>query len=229
MFQLTDVLQLKEHEQVRAIVRRHVVTLLPALCLAFVLIVIPFFLLFPLFELGIPGVIAFAVCVVGGIGIAIRALWLWDADVLIITTYRVLDVDQQGIFTRTVSEAPLATVQDVTWTKTGLLEALFGMGSLRIQTASTAPVIEALRVPFPHRLAELLHASRPGAASPISRAPDPPSFSQPVRDQDPAIQRIVQLLQGCTPEELVRIEAVLVARKRPPTDQRESEDETVTA
>ncbi len=79
MFHIEDVLQLKDDEQVKAIVRRHVVMLVPRLFLALLLIVIPFFLLFPLFSWGLPGAIGFFVVILIGVVIAIRTLLLWDA------------------------------------------------------------------------------------------------------------------------------------------------------
>jgi len=51
MFRLESVIQLKDEEQIRAIARRHIITLIGPLALAMVLIVVPFFFLFPLFSL----------------------------------------------------------------------------------------------------------------------------------------------------------------------------------
>lgn len=90
MFRLEDVLQLKDTEDVKLVVRRHPVSLVPGLGSALLLIVIPFFFLFPLFAWGIPGVGAFMASVVIGIVVAIRTVLVWNADVLIITTLRLV-------------------------------------------------------------------------------------------------------------------------------------------
>jgi len=205
MFHLEDVLQLKEGEKVTSMIRRHVMTLLPNLAFAVLLIVLPFFLLFPLFSWGIPGVILFAVAVIGGIVIAIRTMVLWDADVLVITNLRLVDVDQKGLFTRAVTEAQLLNIQEVSWKKNGMFETLFGMGSIIVQTAGTANNVEAVRVPHPQRIADFINNMRHQTA-PKKTAIDPEKYEK--------LKLIQNLLQGFSLEELERIETILRARER---------------
>ena len=209
MFHLEDVLQLKEGEQVKSIARRHVATLVPTLFLALLLIVVPFFLLFPLFSWGIPGVVLFFVAVLIGIVVAVRLLILWDADVLIVTTLRVIDVDQSGLLTRTVSEAAMSAIQDVTWSRKGLIETVFRMGSINIQTAGAATVIGATCIPFPKETYELISELRhvtPGS----SGSKDPVGENE----HKERLKTISRLLETYSSEELVRIESILKARER---------------
>ena len=56
-------------------------------------------------------------------------------DVWIVTEKRVMHVDQQGLFSRQISEIPLASVQDVTLNVTGIVQTLLKFGTIRIQTA----------------------------------------------------------------------------------------------
>jgi membrane protein YdbS with pleckstrin-like domain len=56
-------------------------------------------------------------------------------DVYLVTTYRVLDVQQNGLFSRTVAELDLARVQDVTSEVKGLLHTIMNFGNVYIQTA----------------------------------------------------------------------------------------------
>jgi len=205
MFKLEDVLQIKDSEDVKEIVRRHWTTLIPPLLLAFILIVIPFFLMFPLFAWGILGVGLFLAAVLIGIVVAIRSFILWDADVLIITSLRLVDVDQRGVFTRIVSEAPLASIQDVSWKRHGMLETLFHTGTIKIQTAGGQAVIEARKISGPERLAEMVNDLRHKTV-PKKTDIDP--------ERHEKLKRISALLESFSPEELTRIEAILKARER---------------
>jgi membrane protein YdbS with pleckstrin-like domain len=205
MFKLEDVLQIKDSEDVKEIVRRHWTTLIPPLLLAFILIVIPFFLMFPLFAWGIPGVGLFLAAVLIGIVVAIRSFILWDADVLIVTSLRLVDVDQRGIFTRIVSEAPLASIQDVSWKRHGMFETIFRTGTIKVQTAGGQSVIEARKISGPEHLAEIVNDLRHRTA-PKKMDIDP--------ERHEKLKRISALLEGFSPEELTRIEAILRARER---------------
>lgn len=205
MFHLDDVLQLKEGENVIRLIRRHPITLVPSLSLAILLIVLPFFLLFPLFGLGILGVIMFGAAVLIGIGVAARAFLLWDSDVLVMTTHRLVDVDQKGLFTRNVTEAQHTNIQDVSWSKKGIWQTMLGIGSLNIQTAGASLNIEASQVAHPQQLAEYLNDIRHQTA-PKKTIVDPEKYEK--------LKTIQAMLQGFSLDELERIETILKARER---------------
>ncbi len=56
-------------------------------------------------------------------------------DTWIVTGTRVIDVEQNGFFSREVSEIPLSRVQDVTIEVHGLIPTLLKFGTIRLQTA----------------------------------------------------------------------------------------------
>lgn len=205
MFHLEDVLQLKDDEKVISIIRRHPATLAPALLLSLLLIVIPFFLLFPLFSWGILGVGLFFVAVILGIATAIRAMVLWDADVLVITNLRLVEVDQKSLLARTVSEAGMPTIQDVSWSRKGIVETLFRMGTVRVKTSVGNGEIEARHIGRPELIYEAINDIR-HATSPkrVDLAPD--------RLQK--LKSISALLESYSVDELTRIETILRARER---------------
>lgn len=205
MFHLEDVLQLKDDEQVKAIIRRHVATLVPTLLLALLCIVVPFFLLFPLFSWGVLGVILFFVAVIFGIVCAVRAMVLWDADVLIITNLRLVEVDQRGLLARTVSEAGMPTVQDVSWSRKGLAQTLFRMGTVRIKTTVGSGEIEVCHVGRPEQVYELINDLRHLTS---------PKRTDIAPDRLQKLKSISVLLETYSAEELERIEVVLKARQR---------------
>ena len=214
MFHLEDVLQLKEGEHVLAIMRRHGSTLVPPLLLAFILIVVPFFMLFPLFSMGIVGMIIFGAAIVLGLGVAIRAFVLWDADVFILTDARVVDVDQKGIFNRFVAEASIGAIQDVSWTRRGMVQTLFGIGTLSVRTAGGGAVIEAKQIKRPEHLQDVLNDLRNG---PPKRGADGAMLSPPkdANAERAALLKTLQTMLSAYPlEELDRILIVLRAREK---------------
>lgn len=63
-------------------------------------------------------------------------LWMdYYLDLWIITNERIIDVEQQGLFNRQISEIPLQHVQDVTIEVRGIVETFLKFGTIRIQTA----------------------------------------------------------------------------------------------
>ncbi|TSC72338.1 MAG: Uncharacterized protein G01um101470_360 [Parcubacteria group bacterium Gr01-1014_70] len=64
------------------------------------------------------------------------AIWInYRLDVWIITTKRVIDVEQRGLFNREVSEFLVANIQDITTEVPTMIMTLFGFGNMTIQTA----------------------------------------------------------------------------------------------
>lgn len=57
-------------------------------------------------------------------------------DIYLVTSHRILDVAQNGMFSRTVSELDLSRVQDVTSEVKGVLHTMLNYGNVHIQTAS---------------------------------------------------------------------------------------------
>ena len=79
--------------------------------------------------------------------------WL---DAWIITTERVIDIEQHGFFRREVSSFPLEKIQDVTYTVSGIVPTWLHFGNVRIQTASISQDLIMKQVPFPDLMKEQL-------------------------------------------------------------------------
>ncbi len=56
-------------------------------------------------------------------------------DVLVVTNRRIIDIEQKGLFARTVSSVRFDRIQDITVEVHGLLPTLLRFGTVRIQTA----------------------------------------------------------------------------------------------
>jgi hypothetical protein len=155
MFKLDSVIQLKPDERIRLVTKRHAVTILPRLVLSFLLIVVPFFFLFPMFRSGPLGIAAFVILVAAGIFIAWRTFLMWDGEALIVSNARIVKVTQAGFFSRTVTEAGLDRLSDISWKRHGLLGTLFNFGDLAINTSSQQK-ITASKMPSPREIHGLL-------------------------------------------------------------------------
>ncbi len=59
----------------------------------------------------------------------------YDLDMWIVTTKRILNIEQNGLFSRTVSELRLYRIQDVTSSVNGFIHMMFDYGNVEIQTA----------------------------------------------------------------------------------------------
>ena len=73
-------------------------------------------------------------------------------DVWIVTNYRIINIEQKGLFVRTVSEQELYRVQDVTSEMRGFFGTLLTFGDVHIQTAGQAQRFIFKQVPRPSKV-----------------------------------------------------------------------------
>jgi len=79
--------------------------------------------------------------------------WL---DVFILTDKRILDIEQKGLFNRTVSELRLYRTQDVTAEVKGVLRSLFDYGNVYVQTAGEEERFHFEDIPHPNHVAKMI-------------------------------------------------------------------------
>lgn len=87
----------------------------------------------------------------------------------IITSHRIIEIDQHGFFNRQVSSLLLNRVQDVTSDVRGLFATLLGYGTITVQSAGANDYFRMHGIPHPADLRDLimkeiaaLHAPNPG-------------------------------------------------------------------
>lgn len=100
------------------------------------------------------------------LGISIFFLYSWlflfqhfldyYLDVWIVTTRRILNIEQHGLFARTVSELRLHRVQDVTAEVKGFLPTMLDYGYVHIQTAGEQKRFEFEQVPHPNQVSKII-------------------------------------------------------------------------
>jgi uncharacterized membrane protein YdbT with pleckstrin-like domain len=75
-------------------------------------------------------------------------------DIWIVTNKRVLNIEQTGLFARTVSELRLYRVQDVTSSVAGFIPTVFDYGNVEIQTAGEKVHFVFEQIPHPTRVSK---------------------------------------------------------------------------
>lgn len=163
---------LKDGESLVRVVRRDFLASGGTFILAGACILLDFFFLSWLIQHRPWGTWVFVIVLVIGILIGIRATVEWQLNTLLITNERVIHILQRGFFTRTVSEARHETVTDVRFRVHGVVQTIFGLGAIEVQTAGEG---ENLRLEGVRRPADIqalittvLRESRQQTGTPLS-------------------------------------------------------------
>ncbi|MFH1077719.1 MAG: PH domain-containing protein [Patescibacteria group bacterium] len=77
-------------------------------------------------------------------------------DTWIVTDDRILNIEQHGLFSRTVSELRLHRVQDVTAEVKGFIRTIFDYGDVFIQTAGETQRFQFEDIPHPNAVAKMV-------------------------------------------------------------------------
>lgn len=77
-------------------------------------------------------------------------------DIIIVTDRRIVDIDQEQLFHRSISELNLNDVEDVNSSVTGFFPTLFGYGKVTIQTAGTKANFVAVNFRHPREIAAII-------------------------------------------------------------------------
>lgn len=147
---------LKNEEELLRVVRRTLAVIAPSLVGSSLLVLADFFLLAWWLQYRAWGLAGFAAVLVIAAWWAGRAVYLWTMNVFIVTTKRIIDIDQRGLFQRTVAEAPYDKIQDVRYTVKGLWATVFSFGTIIVQTANSSSNLELNGVKHPVELQTLI-------------------------------------------------------------------------
>lgn len=153
-----------DQEIILLLLRQHVVTLVPWVILFVLMFFIPFWL--PLvigiltFDINIVPVgfrvVGILIWYLVTFGIAFQSFLYWYFNVYIVTNERVIDIDFLSLMYKRVSDAPIAKIQDVTYSMGGLLRAILDYGDVTVQTAGELPNFDFLAVPHPDKVAKVI-------------------------------------------------------------------------
>jgi hypothetical protein len=131
----TDSFEMKPREAIIREVRRFPLIDGGKYFVATLLMMIPFFFLFPLLKWNGWGIALGSLVFATGFFIFFRTVFLWYHNVFVVTTDRIVDFEQRGFFERVVSQSSLEKIQDVSLHTHGALQTVFLYGDVNIKTA----------------------------------------------------------------------------------------------
>jgi uncharacterized membrane protein YdbT with pleckstrin-like domain len=135
---------LDEGEQIIKVIRRHWIALVPIWVSsgALLLVVIAAAyaegryrdLITPYVPLSYVNLFAVALGVLAVLGLVI-GYWVYDQNQMIITNMHIIQIHQNGLFNRRVSQLSLGRIEDVSGSSEGVLATMLGFGKIEVQTA----------------------------------------------------------------------------------------------
>ncbi len=170
---LSSLIKQKPKELVHHVLRRHWITFLPRIGTFLILFSVPI-ILYLLFKSVTPGLLTggfsyptfvlFASSYYLSIYLFFFAEFItFYLDEWIITSDRIVDIEQLGLFSRSVSELDLYRIQDVTSDIDGVIPTFFNYGNVTIKTASTNAHIIFKNIHAPNKVrAALIQLAQDG-------------------------------------------------------------------
>ena len=154
------------NEKVIKVIRKDLFILIEKILLIMVLIVLPiivFYLVFSNNEKLFSGELSQPIFVLGASAYYLF-IWLffffsfidYYLDVWIVTSERILDIRQEGFFSRTIAEQKIFRIQDVTSEVKGIIPTILHYGDVHVQTAGTVQRFHFDDVPYPDKVRDMV-------------------------------------------------------------------------
>lgn len=153
-------------EKIVKIIRKDLFILFKKAVLILLLIVLPVlvvWLMLNLFPNLLSGELAYPLLLLA-VSAYVLFVWLffffsfidYYLDVWLITSERIIDVRQEGFFSRTVAELKLSQIQDVASELEGFFQHLFKFGNVYVQTAGTTQRFAFRQIPNPEKVRDVI-------------------------------------------------------------------------
>lgn len=162
---MANPFQLDSDEQIVMEAKRHWINMAPVWVSAATLVIVGAVLswLFGRFPesvgnyipAAVPGMILVLVFIIAG-GIVAAGLWVYHQNRLVLTNKHLIKVEQDGLFSRKVSQLSLARVQDVNGSHRGILATMLGYGTVEVQSAGEEEEFVFTQMPRPDEIADQL-------------------------------------------------------------------------
>lgn len=115
---------------------------------------------FPFLQFGATGLVPILTVMLLGLFLLMRAAVRWRGSACVLTTQRVVHVDQRGLLERKVTFAPLQAIQDVAFRTSGMMGALFHVGTVRVTFRGIIPPMHFASMVRPQGLHDLISELR---------------------------------------------------------------------
>ena len=146
--------ELDNNEQFIAVIRKHWAALVARISKAIILIMIIVVVYEKLIEFEYGFKIAL-VWIIASILYGVYGIIVWYLDCYIITSKRIIDIDQKSMFRRTVAEVEIENIQEAIYEINGPLEAFLNYGTVKIKMASSG-MISMEQIPNPAGVKDLI-------------------------------------------------------------------------
>jgi len=163
---LGRLIERKPYETQIIALRRHWITMLKRVVAYGVLAAIPFGMAVFLREnfpeilastIGYPALVLAASAYELGMWLLLFTMFLdYELDMWVVTNDRLVNIEQHGLFARTIAELDLWRVQDVTSDVRGVFPTAFNYGNVYVQTAGARERFALEQVPDPHEVRKLI-------------------------------------------------------------------------
>ena len=165
---LSNIIKQKPYEKIEYQLHRHSITFIPIALLFIVLMAVPigfYFLITSIYPILLNNEIYFTLAVLFA-SIYYLSIYLFVygyfvdfyLDMWVVTNDRIIDIEQKGLFSRTVSELDLYRIQDVTVDVKGIFATMFNYGNVTIKTSSDNTHIIFQNVSDPNDIRQALIA-----------------------------------------------------------------------
>lgn len=157
---IDKIINLKEQERIIRIIKRYGLTLFWSWLVVFVLLAVPFFFMFWLFQHDWWGISLFVLPILLSLLLLGKTIFVWQRNVLIITTHRLVDIDQKGFFHKEISRVSYDQVEDVSGSIKGFWGTIFRYGNIIIQTGNGKVEVIIDRIKQPVHVQEEIQEMR---------------------------------------------------------------------
>ncbi len=153
---LAKKIHLKDDEKINVVVQPYILTYVWKYLFGLAFLFASSFFMFRLFGYGWWGNIVYGLGIFLGVYIIFRAWFMSRANVLVITSDRVVDIHRLGWFDEVLSSVSYLDVKDVAVRKKGIAQSLFNFGGIAIATKSQQFVLDILNIKNPAKIQILL-------------------------------------------------------------------------
>ncbi len=149
----------QEDEEVVLLLRAHPITNFKWVVLTILMLLFPFVL----GNVGVLSSIPFKYLFIGRLTwylatlmFAMEKFMHWYYSVFIVTNERLVDIDFVNLMFRVITYANLNHIEEPAMVTGGIFRSIFQYGDVFVTTASEKPTVEALGVPWPQRVVDII-------------------------------------------------------------------------
>lgn len=149
--------ELKEGERVLHVLRETFLMIFPRIVLGVIYNVLLFFFMFSLIAFGVMGIVIFVGLFILGAWYVGKKVLHWYKNAFIITTHRIIDIEQKSWLNKHISEIPYHRIDNVSHRIHGIFHTIFHCGDIFIHSRGGATNLMMKNISRPARVQSFLH------------------------------------------------------------------------